>query len=311
MVARYVSSDHIDSVEYVFGDETPYKKLSIELFHVQLARLRLLRIHDPIVSERTCPSSSDLNKLLVQTITTKIDLKDVQTKLMLAKNDDIECDAVLSILQMEHRNANKAKEYLIDQRTLEAAFLMKHIKDNRKKITEEGHEARAKSHEIKLHLHADQFETNQGKRFALLEKYLQKAHETQFHNDPSDLTEFNDQFNEFLTTWQKHSDDKEMARQIESQVQEYNDTVNMKKTIRHYFNHPMYTIAEFTDTSDKVIDAAERRHQRAYQHEGPIGVWAYRITIPKEMEIQRNQMNLEMDKLKKLEQNFLDKQVEK
>lgn len=307
MVKRFVNSVDIGFMEYSFNDKN-WKKLSTGYFYIQFAKLGILRIHDPIVSERTCPTSSDLNKLLVQTIFAQDEYKNIHNAKQMLQLVDKD---VFSIIQMEQEIMKTAKIHLINLRTIEAALLMKDIQENDKKITDKGHEARAKSHEITLLLNADKYESIQKERFETLEKNLSTAINTQIQCNPTNLTEFNNLLNEFMVTWNKYNDDTESVRKTKEEVQEYLEMNHMKMTLRHWINHKTISVAEFIEDCDKIIKHSKGLIKKTIQHEAWKLLEKVRNNGPKNIELNRKKANTGMAKLKKLQQDMLDKHVER
>lgn len=307
-MSRRASKNRIDLVEYKFGTgkEKIKSRMTIADFHIQLNRLNLLRIHEPIISERSRPTSLDMNKMFVDALNIAAPLRQMNLKEFFGKSGQTARDAALDIMRMEMKKMADAKDYLIKYRTIEAALVMNGLNGIFWKFMNADFGARAKQRELSLYMEVEKYETIQTQRFLSQKEGLQKAYDwvSSVRCVPINLTEFNGHFNTFLGNLETFMKEKEIAREIEAEVMEYNASRATKSTLQHYFNQPK-PIEEFIKMCDKYADAYRRGFEGIYRHNAWEIVQKSLQMLPMDLESRRVTVNNTAKELECIEQRCL------
>lgn len=304
VVTRYVHKRSIGFVYYMLNGRK-WRNQAIETFHNHLAQVQFIRINDPIIDECSRPTGCDLNKLYVDANHSNGTLEIIKTNHHLV-NQSVAQDMMI----FENKQMNEAKGYLIELRTLEAAKMITELEKYRGNQASEGHAAKAEQREIKLMLQADKYETIQRNRFDAYSDALRMARNAHLHSEPTDLTDFNAIFEEFLAIWEKYTEDKRNARMIKWQVEKYMEMMRINVYLAGYMNHPTITKAEFANDCSINIEAAKKRLQSLYLNDGYMQNKQMVNEKGKEIKISRLAVNNKVEKLKQVEQQLLDGKIE-
>lgn len=301
-----MTKNHIDSVEWTMGQTK--SKMPIEAFHAHLFPLRLLRIDEPIISQRTCPTSSDINQMLVNALKLKEALENQNTINSLMETDKVACKTAFDMMQMELRACNEAKQHKIEYRNVESALLKKFLKQIRERIG--GYECRAKQRELSFYMDVEQFENLQNNRYIECEKALREASEASDRCQPMDMAEFNDHFDKFAANWEAYMKNMETAHKSIAEVEEYNASVAVKRNLNQYFNKSAQ-IDQFIGMCDKYADAYQRGFEGIHRHDDWKRAQNMIQNTPKLIKELRIKVNYEMAQIKQFGEESLDIEIER
>lgn len=281
--------------------------MTIEEFHAHLIPLHFLRIDDPVISQRTRPTSSDMNRMLVNGMNLNVALEDINIMLTLMNANEDTRNAALDIMGLELRACNEAKPHIIGYRKVEAALTTKFLNQTRERI--EDYDSR-EQRELSLYMDVEVIDTIQSKRLIEYEKALREASEVIDRHQPIDMTMFKEHFDTFVTQWKTFMNDKKMARKIFAGVEEYNASVAMKRNLHYYFNKTE-PIDKFIAICDKYIDAYKRGFNGIYQHAAWKRAQDMIQNTPKKMEALSKKVNDEVTKLKRFEEDSLKNELKR
>ncbi|XP_055313145.1 uncharacterized protein LOC129574751 [Sitodiplosis mosellana] len=307
-LTRFLTKNRIGSVYVSCNGQKP-KEQDIQAFHNQLNLLQFTRMDDVLISERSCPTSSDLNEIFVGAMNLKEVVEGIKVSNFLGAKSSARSDNESRLLLVLKRQCAEGKSHLTELRTLEAAILMNEINEMDSKCSPDNHAAREKQREIALHLQAAKFENVQLLRFYKYAYALHRISELESLSAEF-MVEVNDLFKEFMVCWKKYTEDMKNAREIQWEYDKYVQMNKMKTMLGAHFNQRV-TPAEFAKDCEKKIDAAQNRLRKMQQNED------YKLTkrlaaeMSKDIEDRRNAVNDEITKLKGLEQKCLDNEIER
>lgn len=301
-----------NSVDYVYVDRDSdhpvhKKRQTIRSFHAELGPLGFMRNYDPIISQRTRPTVSDLNQIFIGFLNTKDQLRDIEWMKTQYKLKTDRIRTIADIFQMEKQQMNVANEHLVELRSLEAIILERKIANlhgnfPNSVVDEDGRRA------FNIHVYADKFETIQRKRFASYEKSLQTAL-LAVRFDPTELSKLNGFVAEFNETMDKYLEDKVAADQIEASNKEHNRMVQMQAGLHRYVGKPE-KIEQAIANCGLLIDAANRRLLSLFGNTEQ-KFENLNKKVAGELKKYQLEMNQQIETIKKIGQDWLNGQVEK
>lgn len=313
-LTRMVTEKHIDFV-LIKCDGYKVKKQCIQLFHNQLQWLHFIRIDDMLISERTHPTSSDLNKIFIDALDLKVSFDDIKQSDSMEEITKLAYECWWPLLHIQKRRMDEAKSLLIRSRTVNLVIVLKELESMNAKLPHGSQAARDKQREIKLYLQADQCEAVQRHHFENHKDTLRMVSEAAQLLNPTDLSEltelykrFNDSIDDFGAIWQKYDADTNNARAIKWEAERHGQMTNMKVFLAHHFNLRV-SIAEFINDCEKHIKSAKHRHQTLMVGDGYTRNSRLTDELVRDKEDRRREVNNEMQNFKVLVQKSMDNKI--
>lgn len=305
-MTRFIRNNSVDCVYVDRDSDHPAhkKRQTIRSFHAELGPIEFQRIDDPIISQRTRPTVSDLNQFSIHSLNTKDQLRDIECMKTQYKLKTDTIRTIADILQMENQQMNVAKEHLVELRSLEAIILERNIANLHEKypnsvvVDENGRRA------FNMHVLADEFETIQRKRFASYKQSLEKGLAIQF--DPIDLSKLKALVAAFEEKMDKYLENKTAADQIEANNKEHNRMVQMQAGLHRYVGKPE-KIEQAHANCGLLIEAAKHR---SLSLSGDTEQKFENLNKKVSGELKK-QMNQQIETMKQIGQDLLNGQVKK
>lgn len=214
--------------------------MKINQFHAELAALQFIHIDDPIISQRTHPTVSDLTQIFIRGTNSNDQLVEVRTKASLNLLYVEQTQAYLELTQLYRTRMDLAKEQLKELRSVETAIAVQRLADLEALHPDDLIVDHDKWIAHNMHQHADLHEAMQLARFTFYRKFLGKAsHETLPEKDPDTvdvMTEFSRRFDAIMTGLDNSYADTVLAG-VESQ--EHLAMVELQSTVHRCISTDM------------------------------------------------------------------------
>lgn len=311
VVTRYLREEDVQDVHYVYK-KGHSKVQTIESFHAELLALRFIQIHSPIISQRTRPTSSELNGLLLKTLQSKNLMEIASVNQSHFEVRIHERDALQKFMSLHYERGDEAKDLLITLRSLELLILDQSIKHLKAKYPDGDTDIRSKCQEFVMYSRVDELDTIQRKRFDTYRSSLQKAHDTPMHLHS--ISTLHGILPAFSKTWNTYINDMKLAFDDWENGLLNNKMVSMKASIEYYFEESgdsHIQIDHATQDCRKSIDATERRLDALQENDLVKTTEELMLQCQKHIKADLRQVDQLVPILKKLAQRALNEANER
>lgn len=263
-MTRHIEEKLVDFV-YVArqtGRRERAKNQTIKSFHAEISRLKFIRINDPIISQRTRPTVYDLNRLCINMLNTKDQVRQMKLMKHFEQKMVDKIAIVEQLVKMEKEQMKVAKPYLIKMHTVQAMILKKLIDelDENYRNAHAGSARRGSNFSSNVEKFKKIYRSLSKSYGSLLRSIIRRATKRSDSPTPSShsndldnyLAVFMDKFEEYKTSVMNNSNAK--AHNFE-----HNARVRMQSHLHRYFGKPADEINQQLANFDTLIAAANRR----------------------------------------------------
>lgn len=283
-MTRYLHEKRIGSVYIKRVGIKKIEQLGIEIFHGQLNQLQFNRINELVISERTFPTSFDLNNIFIDAMNLNAILDMMKMNESSAMRVDLQTDCYSSLMQVNKKRMDLAELSLMEIRTLEAGILTHQLNALKSNPTKESHIARKQQCKIIFQERVNKIENIQQNRFKDLETAVQQTLTAEWVAGTDVIKPFNESLDKFMAKMNGYMDGLK------------ND--KMADLIRRCANQHV-TIAGCKKRIDNAQIQLKKLPQGEKRSDG----------IIKNIEDRRKAVEMDMAKLKDLEQKLLDNEI--
>lgn len=256
-MTRFLREDDICNVHYTYEKGRP-KIQTIESFHAELFALGFIRIHDPIISQRSRPTGYELNALLIRTLRSVNIMESVKLTESFLKIGENNANALRNIMEMHLSCKDRTLDCLCPLRSVKLLALERSIQHQRSKYPGDDVDIRSKCHLFSMLSRVSELGTVQSKRNEIYRNLLQEANDIEAPLHSTDFTQVNAIFKSLFEKWDTFKSNIERDWR---NVRLNNETVSMQANIKHYFKESGNLVP--TDQalleSKKLIDACQHR----------------------------------------------------
>lgn len=256
-VTRYL---HNENVYNVFYGSDQNAGQPIEEFHMELIRLKLFWLDDPITSQRQRLTNFEMNQMLINALGYPNLLNHGQIRrcneIHNTKNQSLE--ALLSILKID---ADKTRAFLTQLYSFDHVILTKKIAQLRRENPNlSKYVGLSNSFDrVMLVAHVDNLESVQDQQIKTYRQTIKEALEIPFSTHPIDLNALQDLPNEFPSIREMYINELKMERNEHWKNEEHNRMVAMRANLGECFNESGGISTDAKVICQKLIDSTERR----------------------------------------------------
>lgn len=239
-VTRYLHQENVGNV-YYGSRQSRRKKQSIETFHADLSKLQLIWLDDPLISQRTRPTNTEMKQMLLHALGCQSLLKDGEVQLHHAKYV-IKNGPLASLVAVLKEWTDKSEAKLLALRSLEKVLMTKKMHELRRQnpnALNYGHMDKNYD-KYMLFEYVEDLESAQLHQFEMHNQVIDDAlldnDDHRFPVNSIDSNELRAIFNEFSSAWENYREELDADRKDKWAYEENFRMFLMRAGLSDYFD---------------------------------------------------------------------------